>query len=263
MSAHKRTPPQLDFTARRIGLIARDYNIRFPNGHRDFSYVLPDVLTLLDNYGCDVALFSLYSIARRRGYAVLPTLSKYSNLKVICLEEFCDCHTGRKAMDNVLYYQAPAGWAEYRFRQAFGRVNWVAHAGMLRWFAQRETPRRIFGNCCLIICGEVNGVKYDKIGSKMIIDPHGIAAAIPPNVDVILNPQHDRTSRFEMPLKRQALSVNGRTVITVWNRGKRDKRGRTRDGNGAPWSVFRDGCLQNVRRVDNDLGIEVGILSLQ
>ena len=51
--------------ARKIGIVARDYNVRFQNGYRDFSCALPDVLKLLDDHGCDTVLFSLYSIVPR------------------------------------------------------------------------------------------------------------------------------------------------------------------------------------------------------
>ena len=257
----KAISPLFDITVRRVGIVARDYNVRFPNGYRDFSHSLPDVLTLLDEKGCDTALFSLYSIIPRQGYDLLPTLPNFANLKMIGVEEFKDGRRGRKAGDYVVYYRAPDGWEEYRFKQAFGRVNWQAQRGYLENFAQKRIPERVFGSCCILVCGETNGVKYDKIGNKNICDPCGVRAAIPPHVEVILNPVHDKMSRFEMIMKRRFLSEGGRYVISVWNKGKRDCNGRCKDGFGLPWTVFQNGAAVPVERLPNDLGVEIGILN--
>ncbi len=258
----KAISPLFDITVRKVGIVARDYRVRFPNGYRDFSHSLPDILNLLDKEGCDTALFSLYSIIPRAGYDILPTLPHFANLKMICLEEFRDCRNGRKAGHYVVYYRAPDGWEEYRFLQAFGRVNWQTQHEDLTDFAQNGIHRRVFGSACILVCGETNGVKYDKIGAKNIYDPCGVRAAIPPRVQVILNPVHDKMTRFEMMLKRRFLSENGRWVISVWNKGKRDCNGRVKDGSGPPWTVFKDGCLQNLSKVDNGFGVEVGILEI-
>lgn len=258
----KATSPMFDITVRRVGLVSRDYNVRYPNGYRDFSYVLPDVLTLLDDKGCDTALFSLFSIIPRKGYGILSTLPDFANLKMIFLEEFRDSRTGRLAGQCVVYYRAPEGWKEYRFRQAFGRVNWQGEMAMVHRFAKKQLPARIIGNCCFIVCGESNGVKYDKCGSRGIIDPCGVRAAIAPQVEIVLNPLHDRMSRFEMMMKRQFLSKGGRWVISVWNRGKRDKQGRTKDGSGPAWTVYKNGASVAVKRILNSLRVEAGIIDL-
>lgn len=258
-----RTIPSMpDHTVRRVGIVARDYNARFDNGYRDFSHVLPEVLALLDEKGCDTALFSLYSIIPRKGYGILPTLPDFANLKMICLEEFRDCRTGRKAGHNVVYWRSVDGWEEFRFLQAFGRVNWQTQRRDIENFAQKRIPKRIFGSCCILVCGESNGVPYDRSGSKNIHDPCGVRAAIPPHVQVVLNPVHDRMSRFEMKLKRRFLSEGGRWVISVWNRGKLDKNGRTRDGDSPPWTVFYDGEAIHIPKVTNSLGVDIGILEL-
>ena len=247
---------------RKIGIIARDYNIRFPNGYRDFSYALPEILALLHENGCDAALFSLFSIIPRQGYDPLSSLPDYANLKMICLEEFHDAQAGRKAGQYVVYCRATDGWKEHRFKQAFGRVNWQAQQKQVEDFARTRIPERIFGPCCILICGETNGVKYDRSGAKNILDPCGVRAAIPPHVQVILNPVHDRMNRFEIMMKRRFLSEGGRWVISVWNRGKRDKNGKARDGGNPPWTVFYDGEAVHIAKLKNSLNIEVGYLEI-
>jgi hypothetical protein len=259
----KTISPLFDLTVRRVGIVARDYNVRYPNGYRDFSHVLPDMLALLDGKGCDTALFSLYSVIPRKGYDILTPLPNLANLKMILLEEFQDCRTGRKAGHCIVCCRTPAGWEEHSFKQVFGRVNWQTQYRDIERFAQKRIPERVFGSSCILVCGETNGVRYDRSGAKKIHDPCGVRAAIPPHVHVILNPVHDRMSRFEMMMKRRFLSEGGRWVVSVWNRGKRDGRGRTRDGINPPWTVFKDGCLQNISKLDNDFGVEVGILNIQ
>lgn len=88
-------------------------------------------------------------------------------------------------------------------------------------FVQYEIPQRIFGNSISLLCGETNIVKYSK-EKKKIIDIFKLNAAIPDYVQIILNPIHDRMTRFEMKLKRQFLSENNRWVISVWNKGKKE-----------------------------------------
>lgn len=105
-------------------------------------------------------------------------------------------------------------------------------------------------------------MKYNPKEGKDITDPCGLLTAIPPFVEVILNPVHDRMSRFEMMMKRRFLSKGGRWVISVWNRGKLDKHGRTREGVNPPWTVFFDGKAVVVDRLDNELGIEICILNI-
>jgi hypothetical protein len=56
----------------------RDYGRKFPNGRRDFSYVLSNVLKLLDEKGCDAVTFSLFSIIPRKSFNVCNVRMIYS-----------------------------------------------------------------------------------------------------------------------------------------------------------------------------------------
>lgn len=252
-----------DIEVRRVGLISRDYNTRYPNGYRDFSHVMPEVLKLLDEEGCDTALFALYSVVPKWENPRPLTPGDFTHLRLIGLEEFKDGPNGRKAGDYVVYYRATDNcWYEYRFKQAFGRVSWQSQADMVRNFARQELPGRVLGNACFLVCGETNGVKYDKAGSKEIVDVCGLRVAIPERVKVILNPVHDRMSRFEMVEKRKFLSEGGRTLISVWNKGRVDCNGRTKDGLGPAWTVFKDGVPSTADRLQNDLGVDIGIVNI-
>jgi hypothetical protein len=249
-----------DLVVKKIGIVARDYNLRFPNGYRDFSFVLPPVLRLLDGKGCGIALFSLYSLVPRQGYDPREAFAGLENIRAVCVEEFRDGRT-RKAGEYVVYYNDGSGWQEHRLRQAFGRVNSPALENTARLFASKGVCGRILGACCLLVCGEVNGVRYST-GDKKIHDVYGLRAAIPPEVSIILNPVHDRMTRFEMVMKRKFFSEGGRVVISVWNKGKRDKSGGTRDGGGFPWTVFRNGVSKTVTMLATVPGIEIGLLDV-
>lgn len=245
----------------KISIVTRDYGTRFSNGYRDFSHALPQLIKKLDDEGCDTVLFSLFSIIPRKGYDCFNTLKGLKNIKAVLLEEFQDGEN-REAGRFVIYHHTPYGWEEYEFYQVFGTITGMPQQD-IDGFVQNEIPKRILGNACILLCGETNGVKYSK-GDKKIHDTFGLREAIPQeNVNVVLNPIHDRMTRFEMKLKRKFLSENNRWVISVWNKGKQDKNGKIKDGKGPAWTVSHDGEELDVPRIQNDLGVEIGVVNVK
>ncbi len=265
MNASLARRPDPDIVVNKIGLVTRDYNVTFDNDYRDFSHVMPEVLKMLDEAGCDLVLFSLYSLVPRPDFDPRAAFTGLRNIKLICVEKFRDNKRGRRPDKYIVYHKAESGWQPYRLRQLFSRVNRKADHEAVEKLVTEELPRRILGNCCLLICGETNGVKYDR-QVKAVRDVYGLRAAIPPEATIILNPVHDRMTRFEMKLKGRFLSENNRWVLTIWNKGKLDERGRTRDGTGPAWTVFHNAALQAVRKITNspeiESEIEIGIVDL-
>jgi len=255
----KKTASKPFLNVRKIGIVARDYRIKFPNGYRDFSYILSKLIKQLDDDGVDTVLFSLFSIIPRKGYDCRKMFSGLKNIKAILVEEFQDGKT-RVAGRYVTYYRTISGWKENEFCQKFGTVTGM-HRGEIDDFVNNEMPKRIMGNCSVLLCGETNGVKYSK-NDKKIHDSFGLLKAVPTNVKVILNPIHDRMTRFEMKLKRRFLSQNKRWVISVWNKGKQDKNGKTKDGIHTAWTVFYDGNEIDVPMISNEFGVEIGELNI-
>jgi hypothetical protein len=254
-------PPKLNI--KKIGIVSRDYRCEFPNGRRDFSHMLPEVLKLLDRNGCDAAVFSLFSIVSQESHGLSNKFARLRlrRIKAIFLEEFRDWPKKKKeqreAERNVVYHCSKGKWLEYEYHQKVSRGN--DPRTRILSFVSDEMPKRILGNCCVVLCGESNGVKY-SMTSKKVTDRFGVRAAIPQKTNIILNPIHDRMTRPEMKLKRTFLSEKGRWVISVWNKGKEDKNGRTRDGSGPAWTVFHNGVEKVVEPLPNELGIEIGIL---
>ena len=253
--------PSPDIVVSKIGLVTRDYNVTFDNGYRDFSHALPEVLQLLDDAGCDLVLFSLYSLIPRPDFDSTAAFTDLKHIKLICVEQFRDNKRGRRPDKYMVYYKTADGWQPYRLRQRFSRVNRKADREAVQKLVADELPRRILGNCCLLICGETNGVKYDR-AAKAVRDVYGLRAAIPPFVSIILNPVHDRMTRFEMNLKRRFLSGGGRWVLSIWNKGKLDPHGRTHDGTGPAYTVFHNGELKFTPRIKNDFGVEIGVVNV-
>ena len=123
--------------------------------------------------------------------------------------------------------------------------------------------RRIGSDGLLLICGETNVVTMQR-ASGLMRDPLGFVGRLDElGINVILNPVHDYMRRHEMMKKRQFLSRQGRTVLSVWNQGK---------GKGEahlPWAVFHDGenridaVKEVLPRFPDRPDIRIGIVDLE
>jgi hypothetical protein len=137
--------------------------------------------------------------------------------------------------------------------------------GVPKWrverFVQDVKQHRILGNCCVLICGESNGVPYHQ--NTGVRDDFNLRRSLPKGVTVVLNPVHDWMSRHEMKKKRCYLSENNRWVISVWNRGKRDTNGKRRDATGPPWTVFHAGREIALEPRQNQIGVDIGIVEIR
>jgi len=250
--------PNLEIT--NLGIVSRDYGHTYRNGYRDFSEALPAVLEVLDDKGCDAVLFSLFSIIPRNDLIVSNYLKNLKHIKAVFLEEYHDGDE-RQAERFVTYHMTQRGWSEYELTQKFGTITAMDQKD-IEDFVQNEMPRRILGNSCVLLCGETNGVKYSSSDGR-VIDSFALRATIPKKVNIVLNPIHDRMIRFEMKLKRKFLSEHGRWVVSVWNKGKKDKNGKKRDGKAPAWTVYYNGEESPILRIETELpAIEIGILNI-
>lgn len=245
----------------KLGIVSRDYRHEFKNGFRDFSSALPEILKLLDDIGCDAVLFSLFSIIPQNSYTQQVALQALKNIKAVFLEEFEDSNEKRTARRYVVLHAKSGIWDEYEFEQKFGTLTGTPKH-YIDEFVKNEMPKRIMGNCAVLLCGESNGVKYSS-KDKKVHDIFGLQQALSRRSKIILNPIHDRMTRYEMKIKRKFLSENDRWVISVWNKGKSDKNGLVRDGKAPAWTVFCNGEEITIHPIDHSFSkIEIGVVDI-
>lgn len=65
-----------------------------------------------------------------------------------------------------------------------------------------------------------------------------------------------------MKLKRRFLSEHGRWVVSVWNKGRLNKKtGEPLIELGGPWTVYHDGREVMIPSLDNPFGVEIGVVT--
>ncbi len=263
--SNKSGPPKINI--KKLGIVSHDYRYKDDNGLSDFSYTFTGILNYLDNKGCNSVLFALFTIIRRNDFKIENSLKGLKNIELVFIEEFKEESNGIKSR-YVVYYKLGSDWHECVLKQWFGTLK-----NTHKFFNESITPfinevrtQRLFGNFTILLCGESNIVKYSK-ASESIEDPFNYLKEIPINIKVILNPIHDRMTRFEMKLKRKFLSEKDRWVVSVWNKGKKDKNGKVKDGNRPAWTVFNNGNEIKLEKIDDcsissKSNIEIGFLEL-
>lgn len=255
--------PQLE--ARKIGFVSRNYNQRYANGKRDFSYMFGDVLSLLDKQNCDtVFFFSLFTLEPRADFSPIEALTSLRNIQAVMVEEFTDGRQ-RRGGRFVVYYRLGGQWREYSFNQYFGSLRDL-YDDQVEEFVKLELPHRIMGNVCVLLCGESNGVYYSPKYQE-VQDTYGLRRKLQ-DVQIVLNPVHDRMTRHEMEKKRLFLSKPNRLLVSVWNKGKLFKNHLTgvrkpRKEPDPAWSVFRSGKREVVDQHHTDHDVEIGVVMVR
>jgi len=250
----------------KIGIIARDY--RELNGNSDFSKNIIEILEYLDSKGCDSVLFSLFTLLEKNSLKI-ETLEKFKNIKSVFVEEFEFEEKERVVKVYKVYNKHSNKWVINKFKQMFGTLKYTKKfiRDKINPFIEKVKEERIMGNCVVLLCGETNIVKYSK-KTKKIEDTFDFIKQIPSTTKIILNPIHDKMTRFEMRLKRKFLSKGDRIVVSVWNKGKTFSKGQTRDGINPPWTVYlnEEEILinkENINLKNNTSKIDIGILDVK
>lgn len=250
----------------KLGLITRDYNLASSNGCRDFSGNFESVLTYLDKQQCDGAVFSLYSLLYRHQGSVLLILAKQKYLKCVLVEYFDDDIGANKRSntENVLYLKTKDGWYPYQCNKRFGSLSTGKKKKVTELLSVVATERT-FGNATVLVCGESNIVRYQQ-KNKNVVDEYQYLSLLGDGIQILMNPVHDKMMRFEMVLKRKFLSQHGRTVISVWNKGKLFANARQLTERQPAWSIYHDGTEFKVptveHSIENSINLEIGILTL-
>ena len=159
---------------------------------------------------------------------------------------------------GVDYLADAAAIAVSLFAQRFARSSQPASSK--RAF-MNDLPNRRVADGLLVLCGESNIASM--VQHSDFTDPFGFTDRLREmNIGPILNPIHDWMRRSEMKKKRRGYSVGGRTVISVWNQGRRGEE-------LPPWTVFHDGRNRttDVRALPTPFSdrpdIRIGVLDLK
>jgi hypothetical protein len=246
----------------KIALVSRNY--LKPNKNSDFESDFEEILKFCDNLKCDSIIFSLFSIKEKNKPQIRRSLEKLKFVKSLFLEEYIN----RNEIGTfITYYRENNTWCEYLLTQKFGSLSETNKKKMSSFLNEVEN-QRILGNFTVLLCGESNLVKFNG-KEKKVEDTYGYFDVLPKSVEIILNPIHDKMMRYEMNLKRKFLSKNDRTVISIWNKGKIFKDGKTRDGSLPAWKIYKNEEEIIVHSEKSNIlnnsksEIEIGILNLE
>lgn len=116
--------------------------------------------------------------------------------------------------------------------------------------AEFETRSRHFDkDQALVICGEANVIKTKRPNRAICDEFQFLDLLKKTKTKILMNPWHTYCKRPEANWKRAALSSNGRTVISVWNRWEGTIRGETK----LPWVAFHNGqnVTQKIKEIKN------------
>ena len=256
----------------KIGLISHNYWTKDAHGLMGYASNAAILNQACDAEKCDTVLYSLFTWDFR---SKLPrtTASLFHDLRhVRCIiMEVGDCFGGDQTERTVEIWLKGRSNAIKR-QQKCASSKEAAYCG--ESFMKDEFPTRHVENALLMICGESNLVNMPRSGG--VADPFEFNKRLEQeSVKLILNPIHDYMVRPEMCKKREYYSQNGRTVVSVWNKGKRawDKEknkysDRPISESWLPWTVFHDGVNRTdvVKELQSPIArrpdIMLGILSL-
>lgn len=213
---------------RRIALVSHDYNSADSRGLFDYSEHFERINRICDDRGCDTVLYALWTwdLTSSAGKSHSAIFSTLRNVRRIILEVY----EPPERFDHVEIWQRETQHPVVAL-QRFSTSS--ASEESKKQFVEDIECRRV-GSALLMICGETNIASMIR-GSNDFYDPFSFADILDASgVRLILNPIHDYMRRYEMKEKRRFYSRNGRTVVSVWNKGKGKE-------SWLPWTVFHDG----------------------
>lgn len=241
---------------KKIGLATHDcYNVPDGRGLFDYSEHFDRINKLCDEEGCDTILYALWTWDSSS-----PTLRTHDSV-------FGSLRHVQRVIVEV--YDPPEQpihvevWSRGSQQPKIVKQRFSTSSASTTDKQQflDDIPNRNVGSALLMVCGETNIASLVR-GSDEFYDPFGFAARLADSgTRLILNPIHDYMRRYEMREKRAFYSRNGRTVVSVWNQGKKAET-------AVPWTVFHDGeeltdQVQELEtRFDDRPDIRIGVFEM-
>ena len=227
------------FSPKKVALVAIDWTRSNKGSTRrrewevGFDPFFEEIIKVANGHACDTVLFALWSRDAQTMNRRWPDRLFQSGPSVKAVILGSGKFVGKKFKEEEIQVWHKDAPGPHGFRQAFARS--IDPSCDQRALIENLSSRS-FGSTLVLACGESNIVKTIR-GSQEIRDPHGFLDELDRRkVKVILNPIHDYMTRPEMKRKRSIYSEKGRSVLSVWNRGSRDRPEAT-----DPWTVFSNG----------------------
>lgn len=225
------TPASFELAPKKIALAAVDWTVPHETGPRartcedGFDPFLADVAQAAESAGCDTVVYALWShdLRKTKPLDEPHVFGSTTRVRTAILEVFDD--------EDARIEVWRRGARPHRFRQRFTRSTSPTSS---KQAFMDGLPARTFGRTLIMACGEANIVSTRR-DSDEIVDPFGFTDWLQQTQPrLILNPSHSYMRRYEMTTKR-ALYSEGRTLLTVWNRGEKPPEPEL------PWRAFVDG----------------------
>ena len=240
---------------RKVALVSHNYNVAGDRGLYDYSEHFARINKLCNEQGCDTIVYALWSWDRN-SVVVRNHDGIFGGLD--CVQRvILEVGQPRESVKPVVEVWFRGKQDPLVARQHFAQGKDPAFRK--QDFMNDLLNRRV-ADGLLVLCGETNIAKMEHHSD--FYDPYGFTDRLREmNIGPILNPIHDyMTTR--MLKKRKGYSLCGRTVISVWNQGKRKGEAHR------PWTVFHDGLERTsaVRELPTPFSersdIRIGILDL-
>jgi hypothetical protein len=244
---------------RRIALVARDWLREEKRGPGRFDAIdgfsphTSDIVRAANRVGAELIVFSLWSHDVRTA-GVLSSSDLFprgTTHQAVVLEVI-----GRDTDYGQIHLRQKR--EPIQLIQKFGRS---ADAARTKTALLKELPARKFGSSLLLLCGETNIIRT-KRRSKKVEDRFDFRAKLKElGIKLIVNPVHDYMRRPEMKTKRAILSEDVGLVVSVWNRGNKDREAE------APWTAHLDGedisaRIEEKTAIPSQPGIRMGLLDV-
>jgi len=244
---------------RKVALVSHDYNVADSRGLFDYSEHFARINKLCDEQSCDTLLYALHTWDRDsavvRNYDAI--FGGLGYVQRVILEVGQPPESGDHVEVWFRGQQAPLV-AHQRFAMS-------SHPDDDKRAFMDDLPNRRVADGLLVLCGETNIASMAH--HRDFTDPFRFTNWLrEKNVGPILNPIHDYMTP-RMLKKRRHYSFSGRTVISVWNQGRPERKGKGGEAH-LPWTVFHDGVERTnaVRELPRPFSdrpdIRIGILDL-
>jgi len=248
---------------RKVALISHNYGEYNSYNLQDYSEHFARINSFCDDHGCDTVLYALWTWDQDSPVP-LTNASVFGGL----------CQVQRVLLEHwhkPWNYDYVEIWQRgSQKRKAVQRFERSGDSERRKETFINELPDRMILQALLVLCGESGIIKEKEKG--VFIDNFGFLDRLDKlNVRLILNPIHDymapnyqngRPGGVDVREKRRHYSRNRRTVVSVWNQGRRDRNV------AAPWTVFHDGqertqdVVELPRAFNDRLDIRIGIIDV-